>query len=255
MELRLFNEDCLKVMKDLEDKSIDMILCDLPYGTTKNSWDIIIPFEPLWECYNRVIKDNGAIVLFSQMPFTAQLIMSNLGMFRYEWIIEKTKATGFLNSKKMPMKSHENVCVFYRNLCKYNPQKTDGHNPAHFYTKHNDHSSCYGKVKDVSGGGNTDRFPRDVIKFKKDTQKSKLHPTQKPVEMLEYIINTYTDRGMTVLDNCMGSGSTGVACLGTGRKFIGIEMNEEYFDICVSRMKEEENRNKFTFGMMNRGEK
>ena len=232
-----------------------MILCDLPYGTTQNEWDIIIPFEPLWECYTRVIKDNGAIVLFSQMPFTAQLIMSNLGMFRYEWIIEKTKATGYLNSKKMPMKSHENVCVFYRNLCKYNPQKTDGYNPAHFYTKHNDHSSCYGKVKDVSGGGNTDRFPRDVIKFKKDTQKSKLHPTQKPVEMLEYIINTYTDKGMTVLDNCMGSGSTGVACLGTGRKFIGIEMNEEYFDICVSRMKEEENRNKFTFGVRNRGEK
>lgn len=121
MELELYNEDCLEAMKDLEDKSVDMILCDLPYGTTQNEWDTLIPFEPLWDCYNRVIKDNGAIVLFSQMPFTAQLIMSNLGMFRYEWIVEKTKATGFLNSKKMPLKSHENVCIFYKNLCKYNP--------------------------------------------------------------------------------------------------------------------------------------
>lgn len=237
MELKLYNSDCLEAMKDLEDKSVDMILCDLPYGTTQNEWDTLIPFEPLWECYNRIIKDNGAIVLFSQMPFTAQLIMSNLGMFRYEWIIEKTKATGFLNSKKMPLKSHENVCVFYKNLCKYNPQKTEGHSPAHTYTQHNAHSSNYGKVKDISGGGNTDRYPRDVLQFKWDTQKSKLHPTQKPVELCEYFIKTYTDKGDIVLDNCMGSGTTGVACYNLERNFIGIEKDEKYFSVALDRIK------------------
>lgn len=154
MELRLFNKDCLIAMKELESKSIDMILCDLPYGTTQNEWDTLIPFDSLWKEYNRVIKDNGAIVLFSQMPFTAQLVMSNPNMFRYEWIIEKTKATGFLNAKKMPMKSHENVCVFYKNLCKYNPQKTEGHSPSHCYIKHTEDGSCYGKTKlGISGGG------------------------------------------------------------------------------------------------------
>ena len=145
--------------------------------------------------------------------------------------------------------------MFYRKLPIYNPQKTERPTPTHAYTHHNAQSPNYGDFKDWKGGGHPARFPRDVIKFKKDTQKSKLHPTQKPVEMLEYIINTYTDKGMTVLDNCMGSGSTGIACLHTGRRFIGIEMNEEYFDICVSRMKEEENRNKFTFGVRKKGEK
>ena len=247
--------DCLERMKDIEDSSIDLILCDLPYGTTHNKWDTIIPFDKLWEQYNRIAKDTTPIVLFSQMPFTASLVCSNLSNFRYEWIFEKTSATGFLNANRMPLKCHENIEVFYRKLPIYNPQKTEGHTPTHAYTHHNTQSLNYGDFKDWSGGGNTDRFPRDVIKFKKDTQKSKLHPTQKPVEMLEYIINTYTDKGMTVLDNCMGSGSTGVACLHTGRKFIGIEMNEEYFDICVSRLKEEENRNKFTFGVRKKGEK
>ena len=237
MELKLFNKDCLVAMEELESKSIDMILCDLPYGTTQNEWDTLIPFDSLWEEYNRVIKDNGAIVLFSQMPFTAQLIMSNPSMFRYEWIIEKTKATGFLNAKKMPMKSHENVCVFYRNLCKYNPQKTEGHSPSHTYTQHNAHSPNYGKVKDIQGGGNTDRYPRDVLQFKWDTQKSKLHPTQKPLELCEYFIKTYTDKGDLVLDNCMGSGTTGVACYNLERNFIGMEKNEEYFSKAVDRLR------------------
>ena len=238
MELKLSNEDCLVAMKELESKSIDMILCDLPYGTTQNEWDTLIPFDSLWKEYNRVIKDNGAIVLFSQMPFTAQLVMSNPNMFRYEWIIEKTKATGFLNAKKMPMKSHENVCVFYKNLCKYNPQKTEGHSPSHYYIKHTEDGSCYGKTKlGISGGGNTDRYPRDVLQFKWDTQKSKLHPTQKPLELCEYFIKTYTDKGDLVLDNCMGSGTTGVACYNLERNFIGMEKDKKYFSVALDRIK------------------
>lgn len=210
-------------MVDIPDRSIDMILCDLPYGTTQNKWDSIIPLYKLWKQYERIIKDNGAIILFSQMPFSAELVMSNKKLFRYEWIVEKTKATGHLNAKKAPMKSHENILVFYKKLPVYNPQMTTGHKPVHSYTKHSSDGSCYGRTKlGVSGGGSTERYPRDVIKFKWDTQKSSLHPTQKPVELLEYLIRTYTNKCDTVLDNCMGSGSTGIACIHTNRNFIGM---------------------------------
>ena len=158
-------------------------------------------------------------------------------MFRYEWIVEKTKATGHLNAKKMPMKSHENVLIFYDKLPKYNPQMTTGHSPVHSYTKHTDDGSCYGKTKTgISGGGSTERYPRDVLKFSWDTQKSALHPTQKPVALCEYFIRTYTDEGDTVLDNCMGSGTTGVACVNCNRNFIGIEKEESYFNIAQNRL-------------------
>lgn len=236
---KLYNGDCLNVMKYIPDKSIDFIYADLPYATTQNSWDILIPLEPLWAEYNRIIKDNGCIALWSQMPFSAKLVMSNIDNFRYEWIIEKTKATGFLNAKRMPMKCHENVLIFYKKLPTYNPQKTTGHTPVHAFTKHTADGTNYGKTRFVSGGGSTERYPRDVLQFKWDTQKSSEHPTQKPVSAAEYFIKTYTNEGDTVLDSCMGSGSAGVACAKLNRNFIGIEKDKNYFNICLNRMKTE----------------
>lgn len=233
----LYKGDCLELMKDIPDKSIDMILCDLPYGTTQNKWDSIISLDKLWRQYCRIIKDNGAIVLFAQTPFDKVLGVSNLKMLKYEWIWEKTAATGHLNAKKMPMKAHENILVFYKKLPTYNPQKTMGHTPVHSYTKHQDDGSNYGKTKvGISGGGSTERYPRSVQVFKSDKQKVALHPTQKPIDLLQYLIKTYTNEGEIVLDNCMGSGSTGVACLNTNRKFIGMELDDKYFDIARNRI-------------------
>ena len=231
--------DCLDLMKEIPDGSVDMILCDLPYGRTRNSWDCPISLERLWPEYNRIAKPNAVIALFAQTPFDKVLGMSNLKDLRYEWIIEKTKATGHLNAKKAPMKAHEKVLIFYKRMPTYNPQMTKGHTPVHGYTKHTTDGSCYGKTKiGISGGGSTRRFPRDVLRFKWDTQKSSLHPTQKPVALLEYMIRTYTNVGETVLDNCMGSGSTGVACVNTGRSFIGMELDSEYFEIAKARIEE-----------------
>lgn len=239
MKIDLKKGDCLKLMNDIPDKSIDMILCDLPYGTTQNKWDSIIPLDKLWKQYCRVIKDNGAIVLFAQTPFDKVLGCSNLKMLKYEWIWEKTSATGHLNAKKMPMKAHENILVFYKKLPTYNPQKTTGHTPVHSYTKHQDDGSNYGKTLiGISGGGSTERYPRSVQVFKTDKQKEALHPTQKPVDLLEYLIKTYTNEGETVLDNTMGSGSTGVAAVRTNRNFVGIELDDTYFEIANKRIKD-----------------
>lgn len=236
----IYNEDCLEGMKRIPDKSIDMILCDLPYGTTKCKWDTVIPLEPLWEQYKRLIKDNGAIVLFAQTPFDKVLGCSNLDMLRYEWIWEKTQATGHLNANKMPLKSHENILVFYKKLPVYNPQKTDGHKPSNFYTKYistQNNTELYGCTsKEISGGGNTDRFPRSVQVFVSDKQKIHLHPTQKPVALLEYLIKTYTNEGDIVMDNCMGSGSTIVAAINTNRKYIGFELDKHYYDVACKRI-------------------
>lgn len=239
MNIELTKGDCLEKMKDIPDKSIDMILCDLPYGTTQNKWDSILSLDKLWEQYNRIIKDNGAIVLFAQTPFDKVLGCSNLKMLRYEWIWEKTLATGHLNAKKMPMKAHENILVFYKKLPTYNPQKTSGHTPVHSYTKHRDDGSNYSKtLTGISGGGSTERYPRSVQVFKTDKQKEALHPTQKPVALLEYLIKTYTNEGETVLDNCMGSCSTGIACINTNRNFVGIELDDTYFEIAKDRIEE-----------------
>lgn len=235
--------DCLELMKGISDRSIDLILCDLPYGTTACKWDNIIPFDSLWEQYERIIKYNGAILLFSQTPYDKVLGVSNLKLLRYEWIWEKTQATGHLNAKRMPMKSHENILVFYKKLPTYNPQKTKGHKPINSYTKYvstQNSTELYGYMsKELSGGGNTDRYPRSVQVFSSDKQTCHLHPTQKPVELLEYFIKTYTNEGETVLDNCMGSGSTGVACIHTNRNFIGMELDEKYFQIASERIKKE----------------
>lgn len=237
--------DCLELMKKIPDGSVDMILCDLPYGTTACKWDVIIPFEPLWEQYKRISKKDCAILLFASCPFDKVLGCSNLKMLKYEWIWEKTQATGFFNAKKMPMKSHETILVFYEKPPKFNPQKTVGHKPMNYYTKRaaiQNKTEVYGKVKcDVSGGGDTDRFPRTVQTFSSDKQKTKLngtiHPTQKPVALLEYLIKTYTNEGDLVLDNCAGSGSTLVAAKNLGRQFIGIEKEESYYTICLERLK------------------
>ena len=224
--------DCLELMKDIPDESIDMILCDLPYGTTKNKWDSVIPLNKLWKSYERIIKDNGAIVLFSQMPFSAELVHSNLKLFKYEWIWQKDNGTGFLNAKKMPLKIHENILVFYKKLPLYNPQMRTGFKP--YKCKQGRHSTNYGAYEQGHiTESNGERYPIDIIKFKKD---SGLHPTQKPVALLEYLIKTYTNEGETVLDNCMGSGSTGIACVNTNRNFIGIELDEKYFNIAKERI-------------------
>ena len=235
----LMNDDCLKAMSKIPDKSIDMILCDLPYGcTARNKWDEIIPFELLWKQYLRIIKDNGCIVLFAQGMFTAKLMTSNPKMWRYNLIWEKTQPTGFLNANKMPLRSHEDICVFYKQLPTYNPQKTTGHTRKISSSKHKRNckeTTDYGKHNFVSYDS-TERFPVSVLKYAKDTQKESLHPTQKPIALLEYLIRTYTDEGDLVLDNCMGSGSTGVACMNTKRRFIGIEIEQKYFDIAKKRI-------------------
>jgi site-specific DNA-methyltransferase (adenine-specific) len=236
--------DCLDLMKLIPDKSIDMILCDLPYGTTKCSWDSIIDLNLLWLEYERIIKDNGPILLFAQTPFDKVLGCSNLKLLKYEWIWEKTQATGFYNAKKMPMKAHENILVFYKKLPKYYPQKTQGHKPINSYTKKpevQNKTEVYGKVKTtVTGGGETDRYPRSIQIFSSDKQKTKLdgtiHPTQKPLDLCEYLIKTYTDEGDVVLDNCSGSGTTGLAAKRLNRNYIMIEKDETYFNIGLRRL-------------------
>lgn len=228
--------DCLSAgggISSLPAGSIDMILCDLPYGTTRNKWDSVIPMDALWAEYERVIKENGAIVLFSQMPFTAVLAQSNSKLFRYEWIWVKDNATGFLNANKMPLKLHENILVFYKKPPVYNPQFGDG---KPYAATHSINSSNYGKHNAVTTKSDGKRFPVDVVKFQRDS--SRVHPTQKPVSLCEYLIKTYTNPGDVVLDNCIGSGTTAVACIRTGRNFIGFESNKDYYDIAVERVKE-----------------
>ena len=225
--------DCLELMKDIPDGSIDLILCDLPYGTTKNKWDSVIPFEPLWEQYERTIKDNGAIVLFSQSPFDKALAMSNIKLFRYEWIWQKSKATGHLNAKRCPMKAHENILIFYKNLPIYNPQGLIKKEAPTIRKGKNGNGSNYGK-SDKDTLREFENYPRDILMFASEGKP--VHPTQKPVSLLEYLIKTYTNEGDTVLDNCMGSGSTGVACVNTNRNFIGIELDENYFKISKERI-------------------
>lgn len=227
--------------ENIPDKSVDMILCDLPYGTTRCKWDIVIPFEPLWEQYNRIIKDNGAIVLFGSEPFSSSLRLSNIKHYKYDWIWKKTKASGHLNSKKQPMRIYENICVFYKQQCTYNPQGLV------FGVFNNNRPSRENKIKGEYtfglekhfGLSNAKNYPNNLLEFA-NPNNNLLHPTQKPVALCEYLIRTYTNEGDLVLDNCMGSGSTGAACLNTNRRFIGIEFNEHYFEVAKDRMEKEE---------------
>ena len=234
--IKLYNGDCLELMKDIPDGSIDMILCDLPYGTTQCKWDIIIPFEPLWEQYNRIIKNNGAIVLFGTEPFSSTLRLSNLKNYKYDWIWDKVKGTGFLNAKRQPMRNHELLSVFYKKQCLYNPQKTFGHKLKKSYRSKELQTDVYGEMKNDYTYESTERYPRSIQVFSTDTQNSSLHPTQKPVALCEYMIKTYTNENEIVLDNCLGSGSTGIAAINLNRKFIGMELDNTYFNIAKERI-------------------
>ena len=233
----LYCDDCLNIMSKLPENSIDMIFTDLPYGTTQNVWDKVIDFEMLWDCYKRVIKENGCIALFAQFPFDKILACSNLKWFRYEWIIVKKHSTGFLNANKMPLKAHEFILIFYKHLPKYHPIKMTGFDPVHSYTKKTPDGPNYGKTKlELSGGGNTDRFPIDILNVSWDTQKMAYHPQQKPYGLCKYIIQTYTDKDDIVLDNCMGSGTIGVAAENLNRSYIGIEKEKCFYEIAKKRI-------------------
>lgn len=233
--LCLMQGDCLERIKDVPDGSVDLILSDLPYGTTMCAWDSIIDLGKLWAEYLRVAKENAAIVLTAAQPFTSQLVMSKPDLFRYDWVWEKGNATGFFNAKLMPLRAHESVLVFYRKLPTYNPQKTTGH-PLKTAKKKVVTSECYGKDISLPSYSSAERYPRSVQFFKSDKQKANYHPTQKPVDLMRYLINTYSNAGDTVLDNCMGSGTTGFAATSIGRKFIGIELEQKYFDIAKQRI-------------------
>jgi site-specific DNA-methyltransferase (adenine-specific) len=226
-------------MKDIPDKSIPIILCDLPYGqTARNKWDSVIPFDPLFNHYERILTDNGVIILFANGMFTADLMQSNRKMWKYNLIWEKTTVTGFLNAKKMPLRCHEDICIFYNKLPTYNPQKTTGH--ARKVSKAEHKRNCINTTDYGEHGlttyDSTERYPKSILKFATDKQKSALHPTQKPVALLEYLIKTFSNEGDVVLDNCMGSGSTGVAAINTNRKFMGIELDENYYKIAENRI-------------------
>ncbi|MGF3067040.1 DNA-methyltransferase [Facklamia sp. P12950] len=224
---RLFEGDCLEIMKSFPDYSIDMILCDLPYGTTQNKWDSIIPLDELWEEYRRIIKDNGVIVLTSHGLFTSRLMLSNIDDFKYKWIWIKSKATNFLNSKKQPLRKYEEVCVFYKKQPTYNPQMMNGESYDKGIRK-NQLSGSYGDFEPVRVKSNGERYPVDLIYFKTAESEGRVyHPTQKPVELGKYLVRTYTNKGDLVLDNTFGSGSFLVSALEEGRNFVGIEMNED----------------------------
>lgn len=249
MELnKIYNEDCLEGMKKIDDGSIDAIVCDLPYEVLNKSndnakWDTIIPLDKLWEQYNRVIKDNGAIVLFCQGMFTAKLMMSNPSMWRYNLIWKKgNRSTGFLNAKRMPLRIHEDIAVFYKSLPTYNPQKTKGaKNHSRGLMKNEQKNQCYGNYDptaskdDLSGM----KYPISIIDIDKEHDGTNFHPTQKPVELISYLVKTYTNEGDLVLDNCMGSGTTAVACIRENRNFIGFETNPEYFKKACERIETE----------------
>ena len=236
--MKLILGDCIEKMKDIPDNSIDMVLCDPPYGTTACKWDSIIPLEPMWEQLKRVIKPNGAIVMTASQPFTTTLIASNMKMFKYCWVWEKSRSSTPMLAKKQPMRCHEDVCVFYKNQPTYKPIMTKGAK-NHASKSGKGVVRIHGERESVFSANTSDmKYPRSVQFFKSTDSTRNLHPTQKPVALMEYLIRTYTNEGETVLDFTMGSGSTGVACVNTKRDFIGIELDEGYFKIAENRIQE-----------------
>lgn len=242
-KIQLFQGDCLELMKNIPDKSIDMILCDLPYGATQNPDDVVIPFDELWQDYERIIKDNGAICLFAQGKFYVDLVNSKRKLFRYDLVWNKQLTSGFLNANRIPLRQHEQIAVFYKKLPTYNPQFTQGkplHSKGVSYKNKKAKNQNYGDfgVTDDSRAGSTEKYPTSILTFAKPHPSIAIHRTEKPVDLLEYLVKTYTNEGDIVLDNCMGSGSTGVACVNTGRNFTGIELNENDFNIAKIRIDE-----------------
>lgn len=237
----IINGDCLEKMVNIPDKSIDMVLCDLPYGTTQNKWDIIIPFEPLWEQYHRIVKDRGAIVLFGSEPFTSLLITSNVKNFKYNWIWQKNKSTGFLNAKRQPLNDHETISVFYRKQCTYNPQMTKADKVykrgyvVRDKEKDIQQSDNYGEQKSFLQEDNGLRYPKRIQYFNNNYTREQLHPTQKPVELCEYLINTYTNKSEIILDNTAGVATIGFAAENLHRRWICIEKEREYCELGESR--------------------
>ena len=237
--LELYQGNCLELMSDIADNSIDCIICDLPYGTTSCSWDIIIPFDKLWEQYNRIIKDNGAIILFGQEPFSSLVRCSNLKDYKYDIYWEKERLTNINQVKKRVGKTIETISIFYKKQCTYNPQMIKYDGPLRSNKVKN---GTLGKLTDTNEKKVFEyhdtgyRYPTQVWRFKRDCLKSNLHPTQKPLALVEELVKTFTNEGNLVLDNCMGSGTTGLACKNLNRNFIGIEMNEEYFKIAKERI-------------------
>ena len=243
MRNKILLGDCMELLKKVPDGSVDMVLCDLPYGTTNCKWDTVLPLDELWKHYNRVCKKNAAIVLTAAQPFTSALIMSNPKYFKYTWVWEKSKATGYLNSKKMPMKAHEDVCVFYRKLPTYNPQMVQG-TP---YDKGKAHrpTDVYGTQKGEIHVKNTTglRYPRTVQYFKTAESEGKVyHPTQKPLSLFEYLVKTYSNPGDLILDNCIGAGTTALACIKQERDYIGMELEKKYYDITLERIEQLEEK-------------
>ncbi len=242
--IKLLHGDCLELMKDIPDKSIDCIICDLPYQVTACKWDVMLPFDKLWEQYERIIKDNGNIILFGSEPFSSYLRLSNIKMFKYDLIWEKNKSTGFLNVKKQPLNNYEVISVFYNKKPTYNPQMSQADKIyKRGYVKRDkdlnlQQSDCYGEQKSFYQIDNGLRYPKRIIYFNNNFTNKQLHPTQKPVELLEYLIKTYTNENEIILDNCMGSGTTGVACINTNRQFIGMELDNKYFEIAKQRIEE-----------------
>lgn len=238
IERRLLLGDCLDIMPTLAAGSIDMVLADLPYGTTQNSWDSVIPLAPLWQEYWRIVSAAGVIALTASQPFTSVLIASQLRHFKYTWVWHKSRPSGHMNAKKQPLREHEDICIFYRAQPTYSPQFKRGR-PNHVSGKPQikSHSTNHGKQYEHAHTVTDIKYPTTILPFTSVSQTHVLHPTQKPVDLMEYLIRTYTNEGDTVLDNTMGSGTTGVACATLGRKFIGIEISEEYFQIAEDRIR------------------
>lgn len=240
-DMRIYRGDCLDVLPALSEQNmkVDMVLTDPPYGTTHCRWDAVIDMTEMWRCLSVVTTPVTPVLLFGQQPFTSVLGCSNLSNLRYNWVWEKTQGTGFLNAKRMPLKCHEDILVFYKSLPKYRPIKTNGHPCKVVKSAHRRKcktGEIYRSHDDYQDYCSTQRYPRSVVKFKTDKQTCSLHPTQKPVALLEYLIRTYSDKGDTVLDFAMGSGSTGVACRNTGRRFIGIEKDDSIFSLARERL-------------------
>lgn len=235
---KIINGDCLDILPTIKDKSIDMILCDLPYGTTSCAWDTIIPFEPLWKEYKRIIKGDGAIVLTSQQPFTSALIMSNPKWFKYCWVWDKHIPRLFQTAKYRPMSRHEDICVFGLGKIKYNPQMIKRDKPVK-YKNYGSSPTISTDLKDTKTSRLSEyRNPDTIIEGLWEANAGKFHPTQKPVKLFEYLIKTYTNEGDLILDNCLGSGTTALAAKNTNRKYIGIEINKEYCEIAEQRLKD-----------------